>query len=66
MASRISPAQRGPSWHNPRKVWRARVRWNGIQQFLGYHETREEAERAEDAFRRDIKGVDVAAPSTAQ
>lgn len=35
-----------------KKRWRARVKVDNVEEFLGYYDTKEEAEQVEDAFRR--------------
>ena len=39
-----------------RKIWRARVKLNWTEYFLGVYETKEEAEEVEQAFRERFHG----------
>jgi hypothetical protein len=42
---------------NRTKPWKAEVKFRGVSRFLGYFETKEEAEEAERAMRLKLTGV---------
>lgn len=53
-----SPRQVANPEYRRTKPWKARVKIDGIEYYLGYFHTREEAENREDEFRLAMYGRD--------
>ena len=50
----------GVNWFKPRGRWVARIKHQGVQRFLGYYDTAEDAARARDAAAIELHGSEFA------
>ena len=50
----------GVSWFKPHGRWMARITFRGVQRFLGYYDTAEDAARARDAAAIELHGSEFA------
>ena len=50
----------GVSWFEPQGRWMARITLQGVQRFLGYYDTAEDAARARDAAAIELHGSEFA------
>lgn len=50
----------GVSWFKPHGRWMARITFRGVQRFLGYYDTAEDAARARDAAAIELHGIEFA------